>query len=71
KEILKSNADLYRRLRNTLRYLLGALADFTADERVEPAAMPDLERWVLHRLAEMDAIVRQSTKEYDLHRLIT
>ncbi|MEA1651546.1 isoleucine--tRNA ligase [Nitrospirillum sp. BR 11164] len=71
KEILKSNADLYRRLRNTLRYLLGALADFTEAERVEPAAMPDLERWVLHRLAEMDAIVRQSTKEYDLHRLIT
>ncbi|EGY01261.1 isoleucyl-tRNA synthetase [Nitrospirillum viridazoti Y2] len=71
KEILKSNADLYRRLRNTLRYLLGALADFTEAERVEPAAMPDLERWVLHRLAEMDAVVRQSTKEYDLHRLIT
>ncbi|TWB15106.1 isoleucyl-tRNA synthetase [Nitrospirillum amazonense] len=71
KEILKSNADLYRRLRNTLRYLLGALADFTEAERVAPAAMPDLERWVLHRLAEMDAIVRQSTKEYDLHRLIT
>ncbi|TWB35866.1 isoleucine--tRNA ligase [Nitrospirillum pindoramense] len=71
KEILKSNADLYRRLRNTLRYLLGALADFTEAERVESAAMPDLERWVLHRLAEMDGIVRQSTKEYDLHRLIT
>lgn len=71
KEILKSQADLYRRLRNTLRYLLGALAGFKAEERIEAAAMPELERWVLHRLGDMDAVVRQSVATYDLHRLIT
>ena len=53
-EILKGTADSYRRLRNTLRFLLGALDGFGEAERIEPAEMPELERWVLHRLAELD-----------------
>jgi isoleucyl-tRNA synthetase len=65
KEILKGVADSYRRLRNTMRYMLGALAGFTEAERVEPAAMPELERWVLHRLAELDAEVREGYAKYD------
>jgi isoleucyl-tRNA synthetase len=56
--ILKSVADGYRRLRNGFRYMLGALADFDDAERVAPEQMPALERWVLHRLAELDAEVR-------------
>ena len=55
KEILKQQAELYRRLRNTLRWLLGSLAGWQEAERVDPAAMPELERWVLHRLTEIDA----------------
>ncbi|NYZ16240.1 isoleucine--tRNA ligase [Azospirillum sp. RWY-5-1] len=66
-EIIKYQADLYRRLRNTLRYLLGALADYSPAERLEPAAMPELERWVLHRLVEMDAHVRRTVEAYDFH----
>ena len=58
KNILAQTTDVYRRLRNTLRYLLGNLANFDPAERVEPAAMPELERWVLHRLAELDGKVR-------------
>jgi isoleucyl-tRNA synthetase len=54
-EILKGVADSYRRLRNTMRFMLGSLADFSEADRVEPADMPELERWVLHRLAELDA----------------
>jgi isoleucyl-tRNA synthetase len=65
KEILKGAADSYRRLRNTLRFLLGNLAGFTDAERVEPQAMPELERWVLHRLAELDTEVRQGYAAYD------
>ncbi|WP_136683735.1 isoleucine--tRNA ligase [Falsirhodobacter xinxiangensis] len=65
KEILKGTADSYRRLRNTLRFLLGALKGFDEAERVEPADMPELERWVLHRLAEMDAEVRAGYKAFD------
>ena len=65
KEILKGTADSYRRLRNTLRYLLGALAGFTEAERVDPADMPELERWVLHRMAELDRVVREGYAAYD------
>ncbi|WP_204115336.1 isoleucine--tRNA ligase [Shimia biformata] len=64
-EILKGTADSYRRLRNTMRYLLGALADFTEADRVEPADMPELERWVLHRLAELDHKVRTGYAAFD------
>jgi len=64
-EILKGTADSYRRLRNTLRFLLGALAGFDESERVSPAAMPELERWVLHRIAELDAEVKAGYGVYD------
>src|SRR6202030_2101630 len=53
-EILKHHAEAYRRLRNTLRYLLGALEGFAEAERLDESRMPALERWVLHRLSELD-----------------
>jgi len=65
KEILKGVADSYRRLRNTLRFLLGNLAGFSNAEKVDPAAMPELERWILHRLAELDTEVRHGYAAYD------
>jgi isoleucyl-tRNA synthetase len=64
-EILKGTADSYRRLRNTLRFMLGALAGFTEAERLSPAEMPELERWVLHRLAELDAQVRADYRGFN------
>ena len=64
-EILKGVADSYRRLRNTMRYMLGSLADFTEADRVDPSEMPELERWVLHRLSELDKTVREGYKSYD------
>jgi isoleucyl-tRNA synthetase len=63
--ILKGVADSYRRLRNTMRFLLGNLAGFTDAERVPAHQMPELERWVLHRLAELDAEVRMGYAKYD------
>jgi isoleucyl-tRNA synthetase len=68
-EILKHHTDVYRRLRNTLRYLLGALDGFAAGEAVAPDTMPELERWVLHRLAELDRLVRGAIADYDFHGL--
>jgi len=65
KEILKGVADSYRRLRNTMRFMLGNLAGFTEAERVAPQDMPELERWVLHLLAELDAEVREGYAKYD------
>jgi len=64
-EILKGTADSYRRLRNTLRFILGNLAGFTEAERVAPDDMPELERWILHRLAELDAELRAGYDAYD------
>nr|MDJ0823837.1 class I tRNA ligase family protein [Paracoccaceae bacterium] len=64
-EILKGVADSYRRLRNTMRYMLGALAHFDEADRVQPADMPELEQWVLHRLAELDHVVRTGYAAYD------
>ncbi len=63
-EILKGAADSYRRLRNTFRYMLGALGQGEHPE-VAPGEVPELERWVLHRLAELDGQVRASYAAYD------
>ena len=68
KEILAGTSDAYRKLRNTFRYLLGALADFAEAERVAAAEMPELERWVLHRLAEIDAELRSAADGFDFNR---
>jgi isoleucyl-tRNA synthetase len=64
-EILKGVADSYRRLRNTMRFMLGSLHDFTEADRIDPADMPELEQWVLHRLAELDTRVRAGYTAYD------
>ncbi|HUN42312.1 MAG TPA: isoleucine--tRNA ligase [Acetobacteraceae bacterium] len=64
-EILKQTAELYRRLRNTLRWVLGSLAGFQNSERVPLADMPELERWVLHRQSMLDARIRGAVASYD------
>jgi isoleucyl-tRNA synthetase len=59
KEVLAGSSDAYRKLRNTFRYMLGALADYDEDsEAVSYAEMPELERYMLHRLATLDAELR-------------
>jgi isoleucyl-tRNA synthetase len=69
-EILKSNVEAYRKLRNTMRFMLGNLHGFSDAERVaDPAAMPELERYVLHRLAELDRTVRDGYTAYDFKRV--
>lgn len=70
-QILKHQTDLYRRMRNTLRFLLGNLDGFTADERVAVDAMPELERWALHRVWELDKTMRQTTEDFEFHDMWT
>jgi isoleucyl-tRNA synthetase len=65
KEILKQQAEIYRRIRNTLRWLLGSLKGFDEAETVPYAELPELERWVLHRLTELDARMRKAAEDYD------
>lgn len=64
-EILKQHADTYRRLRNSLRYILGNLSGFTTAEKVEYDDMPDLEKYILHRLFEIDQQSRDYFANYD------
>ncbi len=70
KEVLATASDAYRKLRNTFRYLLGALDGFGGEERVEPAAMPELERYILHRLAMLDTELRQAAEGYEFNRYL-
>jgi isoleucyl-tRNA synthetase len=65
KDILKQQADLYRRIRNTLRWLLGALDGFTPDEALAPDQLPELERYILHKLATLDAAIRTAVDSHD------
>jgi len=65
KEVQAANVESYRKLRNTLRYLLGALHGFEDNERVGVEDMPSLEQWMLHRLTEVDAKIRAAFDAYD------
>ena len=65
KEILKHNEDVYRRLRNTLRYLLGALSGYDTANDVAYDELPSLERWVLHRLKNIEKNHQRLFKTYD------
>ncbi len=64
KQILQTTVDAYRKLRNTVRYLLGALVGFDEEERLPLDQMPPLERFILHRLWELDRDVRKAYAEY-------
>ncbi len=69
KEILKTTVDTYRKLRNTLRWLLGSLHHFREDDRVPFEKMPELESLMLHRLSELDENVRRNYMEFDYKRV--
>ena len=68
-EILKTNVDSYRKLRNTMRWMLGSLAHFRPSERVPEAEMPELERLMLSELARLDALVREAYEAFDFKRI--
>ncbi|WP_426256204.1 isoleucine--tRNA ligase [Sphingomonas sp. DC2300-3] len=70
KEVLGTASDGYRKLRNTFRYLLGALDGFTEAERVPVEAMPELERYVLTLLGQLDMDLREAAEAYELNRYL-
>ena len=69
-EILKFTTDNYRKLRNTIRWMLGALAHFGDSDRVDWKSAPELDRLMLHRLAEIDAVVQQAYVEFDYKKVV-
>jgi isoleucyl-tRNA synthetase len=68
-EILKGTVETYRKLRNTIRWMLGNLAHFTDEDKVKLERMPELERLMLHRLSELDGLVRQAYADFDTKRI--
>lgn len=69
KNILKQLEDVYRKMRNTLRYMLGALSDYDAEnEVVEYSELPVLEKWVLHRITEIHKQLFECIENYDLNK---
>lgn len=69
-EILKGTIETYRKLRNTIRWMLGSLAHFHDADRIAADDMPELERLMLHRLSEIDAVVRKAYVEFDYKTVI-
>ncbi len=69
-DILKQLAESFRRIRNTIRFMLGGLHGFDpAADTVPLQARTELDRWVLHRLAQVSAAVRQGYESYRFHRI--
>ena len=68
--VLQGTAESYRKLRNTLRWMLGTLAHYEGRQKVAIATMPELEQFMLHRLVELDEVVRKAYAEYDYKRVV-
>ncbi|HEV7718378.1 MAG TPA: class I tRNA ligase family protein, partial [Arsenicitalea sp.] len=71
KEIIQTTVDSYRKLRNTLRWLLGNLAHYKPEEEVAFADLPELEQLMLHRLHGLDGVVRQAYRDFDYKRVVS
>ena len=71
REIIQTNVDAYRKLRNTLRYMIGALDGFEDADAVDYADMPALEKWALHRLAEITAEHDKAVRDHDHKKIFS
>jgi isoleucyl-tRNA synthetase len=69
-EILKNTIETYRKLRNSIRWMLGTLHHFEPGDAIDPNDMPELERLMLHQLGEQAAIVRQAYAEFDYKTVV-
>ncbi len=69
-EILKAVTDSYRKLRNTIRWMLGTLGHREPDDSVGHAAMTGLERLMLHKLFELDLKIREAYDNFDFARVV-
>ncbi|MCZ2203344.1 isoleucine--tRNA ligase [Bartonella sp. A05] len=68
-KILQTNVDSYRKLRNAIRWMLGTLVHDEGDE-VPYCELPDLEKFILHRLYELDQLINRSYDAFDFKRIM-
>jgi isoleucyl-tRNA synthetase len=69
-EILKNTVETYRKLRNSIRWMLGTLHHFRPIDAVDLKEMPELERYMLHALADQAKLVRQAYVEFDYKTVV-
>ncbi|WP_208440676.1 isoleucine--tRNA ligase [Bartonella raoultii] len=69
KKILQTNVDSYRKLRNAIRWMLGTLA-YDEGEKISYSALPDLEKFILHRLFELDELINHAYDEFDFKKIM-
>jgi isoleucyl-tRNA synthetase len=69
--IVQAASESYRKTRNTLRWMLGTLAHYDAKQAVARRDMPELERLMLHRLAELDVVIRKAFADYDYAKVVS
>ncbi len=69
-EVMKTTVESYRKLRNTLRWMLGTLAHYKESERVAYADLPELEKYMLHLLHELGCEVQDAYANFDTKRLM-
>ena len=69
--ILKAQTDSYRRIRNTFRYLIGNLSGFDENEKLPLVDFPELEKYILHRLWEINQTVEECVKNFNFHLMFT
>ena len=69
--ILKAQTDSYRRIRNTFRYLIGNLNGFNENEKISFEEFPELEKYILHRLWEVDHLIEENVKTFNFHQMFT
>ncbi|MCA2373292.1 isoleucine--tRNA ligase [Agrobacterium genomosp. 3 str. CIP 111-78] len=68
KAIIQTNVDAYRKLRNTIRWMLGTLAHYEGEE-IAYDDLPELEKLVLHRLADLDKVVREGYDGFEFKKI--
>ena len=69
--IIQGQVEAYRKIRNTMRFLLGNLNDFSEEEKLPVSEMPELEQLILHRLYELDKLNRKGIADFNFNRIYT
>ena len=67
-DTMQQLSDSYRRIRNTFRFLLGNLENFGKEEQIEYSKMPKLEKWVLHKVHEINSYFFECLEKYELYK---
>jgi isoleucyl-tRNA synthetase len=69
--ILNAQADSYRRIRNTFRYLIGNLNGFNDSEKIPIEQFPELEKYILHRLWDINQVIQICIRDFNFHLIFT